>query len=235
MFEAQVYYANALGLHRTGVAYGLVNSAPYLCCTFSCLMTYHVNLVLGRRGTIFLTCFISFITCLAQAFVQSWQTLFIARFMLGFGIGIKSATIPIYSAECAPANIRGALVMMWQVRTYPAYEPLYRCANVCTKVWTAFGIMLGYISGVLLQNTSAGGQPAKVTKEHPHSHVYRIINSCRGTQFPDGTSDAQTLRTLHCVSFHPNVCLHTNHKLNVTESQLASDAGKPVSTSSKNV
>ena len=53
--------------------------------------------------------------------------MFIARFALGFGIGPKSATVPIYAAECSPPGIRGALVMQWQM-------------------WTAFGIMLGYIA-----------------------------------------------------------------------------------------
>lgn len=53
--------------------------------------------------------------------------MFIARFALGFGIGPKSATVPIYAAECTPPPIRGALVMQWQM-------------------WTAFGIMIGYVS-----------------------------------------------------------------------------------------
>ena len=43
--------------------------------------------------------------------------MFIARFALGFGIGPKSATVPIYAAETAPPAIRGALVMCWQVRS----------------------------------------------------------------------------------------------------------------------
>jgi len=51
--------------------------------------------------------------------------MFIARFALGLGIGPKSATVPIYAAECTPPQIRGALVMQWQM-------------------WTAFGIMVGY-------------------------------------------------------------------------------------------
>jgi MFS family permease len=59
----------------------------------------------------------------------------IARFFLGFGIGPKSATVPIYAAECAPPAIRGALVMQWQL-------------------WTAFGIMLGYASDLLFYNVS---------------------------------------------------------------------------------
>lgn len=60
---------------------------------------------------------------------NSWVNLFLARFVLGFGIGPKSSTVPVYAAECAPAPIRGALVMQWQM-------------------WTAFGIMLGNIMGV---------------------------------------------------------------------------------------
>ena len=51
--------------------------------------------------------------------------MFIARFFLGFGIGPKSATTPIFAAECSPPKLRGALVMQWQM-------------------WTAFGIMVGY-------------------------------------------------------------------------------------------
>jgi sugar porter (SP) family MFS transporter len=57
---------------------------------------------------------------------NSWVNLFIARFVLGLGIGSKSTTVPVYTAESSPARIRGSLVMMWQM-------------------WTAFGIMLGYI------------------------------------------------------------------------------------------
>jgi sugar porter (SP) family MFS transporter len=51
--------------------------------------------------------------------------MFIASFALGFGIGPKSATVPVYAAETTPPGIRGALVMQWQM-------------------WTAFGIMVGY-------------------------------------------------------------------------------------------
>lgn len=34
---------------------------------------------------------------------------------MGIGIGAKNATVPIYSAEMAPARVRGALVMFWQL------------------------------------------------------------------------------------------------------------------------
>ena len=83
-----------------------------------------MNQYFGRKKTIFITCAISFITCIWSALTNSWWHLFISRFFLGIGIGPKSATVPVYAAECSPAPIRGALVMMWQM-------------------WTAFGICAG--------------------------------------------------------------------------------------------
>lgn len=107
---------------------GLVNGAPYLCsAVIACWMSDFVNRKIGRKGTIFWTCFISAITCFWQGFVNNWYHLFIARFMLGFGIGIKSATVPAYAAECTPKHIRGSLVMLWQF-------------------FTAVGIMFGYVA-----------------------------------------------------------------------------------------
>jgi MFS family permease len=56
-----------------------------------------------------------------------------ARLILGLGIGCKSATVPVYTAECAPAKLRGALTMQWQM-------------------WTAFGIMVGFASDLAFYN-----------------------------------------------------------------------------------
>ncbi|KAI4282916.1 MAG: hypothetical protein L6R38_002581 [Xanthoria sp. 2 TBL-2021] len=145
---AQLYYVYAFGIgedsgdapdDRDAGLRGLVNSAPYLCCAvLGCWLTGPMNRLLGRRGTILVTCLISSLTCLWQAFTSSWWHLFIARLVLGLGIGPKSATIPIYAAECTPANIRGALVMLWQM-------------------FTAAGIMLGYVAGVAFRSVLDGG------------------------------------------------------------------------------
>ena len=58
-----------------------------------------LNKWLGRRGTIFVSAFFSFATCIWQGVTNSWPHLFVARFFLGIGIGPKSATVPVYSAE----------------------------------------------------------------------------------------------------------------------------------------
>lgn len=48
-------------------------------------------------------------------------------------MGLKEVTVPVYSAEAAPTNIRGGLVMSWQV-------------------WTAFGILLGTCANLVFAN-----------------------------------------------------------------------------------
>ncbi|KAH3664019.1 hypothetical protein OGAPHI_004733 [Ogataea philodendri] len=126
---AQLFYPDYFGLgadtDRNSWLVGLINSAPYLCCScLACWTTDWLNEKFSRRGTIFITCTISAVTCIWSALTNNWYHLFISRFFLGFGIGPKSTTVPVYSSECAPAKIRGSLVMMWQM-------------------WTAFGIMLG--------------------------------------------------------------------------------------------
>ncbi|KAL4960702.1 uncharacterized protein BDV14DRAFT_138355 [Aspergillus stella-maris] len=128
---AQIFYKHQFGIadetnSRHNWIAGLINAAPYLCCALiGCWLTVPFNSWFGRRGTIFITCIFSATTCLWQGFTNTWWHLFIARFALGFGIGPKSATVPVYAAETAPPAIRGALVMQWQM-------------------WTAFGIMFGY-------------------------------------------------------------------------------------------
>jgi MFS family permease len=51
--------------------------------------------------------------------------LLVARFMLGFAVGAKSSTTPVYAAESAPKTIRGALTMMWQMWTAFGKTPMY--------------------------------------------------------------------------------------------------------------
>jgi len=51
-------------------------------------------------------------------------------------MGLKGATVPIFAAENAPAQIRGALVMSWQM-------------------WTAFGIFLGFCANLAVFKVGA--------------------------------------------------------------------------------
>lgn len=91
---------------------GLTAGSPYLCCAvFGCWLTSPVNKVLGRPYAMFLSSFISLVGCIWSACTNSWQHLLGARFFLGIGVGLGSATVPVFAAETAPPLIRGALVM----------------------------------------------------------------------------------------------------------------------------
>lgn len=104
---------------------GLMSVLPRHCFCECCLLTQNensgafivdpLNHYLGRRGEIFVTALCLTATPIGSAFAKSWEGLFAARFVMGVGIGAKNATVPIYSAEMAPARVRGALVMFWQL------------------------------------------------------------------------------------------------------------------------
>ncbi|KAI1325861.1 sugar transporter-domain-containing protein [Xylariaceae sp. FL0255] len=136
---AQIFYKKEFGIaddnsQRDSWLVGLVNAAPYICCAFvGCWLTEPMNKRFGRRGTVFVACLISAAACFWQAFTNTWYHMFIARFFLGLGIGPKSATTPIFAAECSPPKLRGALVMQWQM-------------------WTAFGILVGYVADLAFYN-----------------------------------------------------------------------------------
>ncbi|SCW00105.1 LAFE_0B09560g1_1 [Lachancea fermentati] len=145
---ANLFYPKVLGLatdaaDRNDLLQGLVNGAPYLCCALvSCWMTDWLNNLLGRKKVIFLTCSISAIFCLLQGFgpagTRGWHYLFAMRFLLGFGIGPKSATVSVYLAECSTKQLRGIVCMNWQT-------------------FTAFGIMWGYVFSLIFYKVGDSG------------------------------------------------------------------------------
>ncbi|KIM20111.1 hypothetical protein M408DRAFT_309162 [Serendipita vermifera MAFF 305830] len=111
---------------------GIVASAPYLCCAIlGCWLTDPLNRRFGRRGTIFITAFISAIACFWSGLTNTWYHLFIARFCLGLGIGPKTPTVPVKTPKKPPQKIRGPLASKG-------------------KTWTAFGIFVGFAADLAL-------------------------------------------------------------------------------------
>lgn len=113
---------------------GLINAIIFLTAgLIGAFIVDPLNHYLGRRGEIFVTALCLTATPIGSGFAKSWQGLFAARFIMGIGIGAKNATVPIYSAEMAPARIRGALVMFWQL-------------------WVVIGIFLGFCANVIVKD-----------------------------------------------------------------------------------
>lgn len=114
---------------------GLINAGPYIASAFfGCWCSDPLNQFLGRRGCIFVSAVFCALSPIGSAVSQTWEQLFVTRLLLGIGMGCKGATVPIFAAENAPASIRGALVMTWQL-------------------WTAFGIFLGTVANLAVKDT----------------------------------------------------------------------------------
>ncbi|KAB8346319.1 hypothetical protein FH972_023363 [Carpinus fangiana] len=99
---------------------------------FSCWLTCPLNKHLGRRGTVFICCVVSAFAAVGQGIVNSWEAMFGVRMLLGLAVGPVSGTVPMFTGEVAPARIRGACVMFWQI-------------------FTAFGIMMGFVVSLMFQ------------------------------------------------------------------------------------
>jgi sugar porter (SP) family MFS transporter len=116
---------------------GFINSCPYIAITvFAAWISDPLNNWLGRRGVIFLAAWFSLFAPIGSACSQHWGQLVACRLLLGIGMGLKEVTVPVFSAEVSPTNIRGGLVMSWQV-------------------WTAFGILLGTVANLVFVHTGS--------------------------------------------------------------------------------
>jgi sugar porter (SP) family MFS transporter len=138
---ANLSFPDALGLggsdNKATFLVGLINSAPYIGSAFiGCWCADPLNYYFGRRGAIFIAANFCMWPVIGSAFSQTWPQLFVCRFLMGIGMGVKASSVPIYAAENAPAAIRGALVMTWQM-------------------WTAFGIFLGTCANLAVGKTGA--------------------------------------------------------------------------------
>jgi sugar porter (SP) family MFS transporter len=91
----------------------------------------------GARETLRVLAIFYVLSALGCAFAWSWDTLLLARFLGGLGIGGSSVLGPVYIAELAPARIRGRLVGMFQI-------------NI------VIGILLAYLSNFVIARQGLG-------------------------------------------------------------------------------
>ncbi|KAJ8641427.1 hypothetical protein MRB53_018121 [Persea americana] len=64
---------------------------------------------IGRKGSLMIASIPNIIGWLAISFAKDSSFLYMGRLLEGFGVGVISYTVPVYIAEIAPQNMRGAL------------------------------------------------------------------------------------------------------------------------------
>ncbi|KAL8026702.1 hypothetical protein ABFX02_14G046100 [Erythranthe guttata] len=85
----------------------------------------------GRKGSLMIAAIPNIIGWLVISFAQDYSFLYMGRLLEGFGVGIISYVVPVYIAEIAPQNLRGALGSVNQLSV-------------------TIGIMLSYLLGLFV-------------------------------------------------------------------------------------
>lgn len=113
---------------------GVVSAGPFMgAAGFSVWLSDALNNYCGRRGTLAVAAVFLFVTPLASAFIHTWGQLLACRLLLGIGIGFLEVTAPVFSAESAPQEIRGAMTINFQL-------------------FTTLGILLGSSANLIFEN-----------------------------------------------------------------------------------
>ncbi|MDQ6919982.1 MAG: sugar porter family MFS transporter [Candidatus Dormibacteraeota bacterium] len=73
--------------------------------------------LIGRKRTMLLLAISYAVFALLSGVAVSVQMLVVARFLLGLTVGISVVVVPVFVAESSPAQIRGALMVLYQVAT----------------------------------------------------------------------------------------------------------------------
>jgi len=69
----------------------------------------------GRRGAICVAGIFSLISVVGSALVHKWEHLLGFRILLGAGMAGKASIVPILLSETSPKEIRGFLLVFWQL------------------------------------------------------------------------------------------------------------------------
>ncbi|YCH08726.1 sugar porter family MFS transporter [Arthrobacter sp. alpha11c] len=114
-------------------------------------------------------------------------TLLIARLLLGLTIGVSVVVVPVFVAESAPAKVRGALLVAYQVAT-------------------VFGIIVGYLAAYALAGTGSwrwmlglAAIPAVIVL----AIVIKLPDTARWYMMRGRSADAR--RTLSAIEPHADV------------------------------
>ncbi|KAI9660944.1 MAG: hypothetical protein M1821_009271 [Bathelium mastoideum] len=98
--------------------FGFLVGAPFLFgAPIGLLITDRLTEVwqFGRRGAICASGIFSFVSVIGSASINTWRQFLAFRILLGAGMAGKASIVPILLSETSPKNVRGILVMCWQL------------------------------------------------------------------------------------------------------------------------
>jgi MFS family permease len=84
---------------------------------FGALFAGRITNTIGRKRTMVLVASGYAVFAALQGLAPNEWFLIVARFLLGFIIGVSIVTAPAYIAESSPRNVRGSMIVTFQIAT----------------------------------------------------------------------------------------------------------------------
>ncbi|KEF61143.1 uncharacterized protein A1O9_02708 [Exophiala aquamarina CBS 119918] len=99
----------------TGIEQGLLTSILELGAWVGVLINGWLADAVGRRLSVVVACVVFTVGVIVQACTVNKDYILAGRFVTGLGVGAFSMLVPLYNAELAPPEVRGALVALQQL------------------------------------------------------------------------------------------------------------------------
>lgn len=100
---------------ETGIQQGLLTSILELGAWVGTLINGWLADAVGRRVCAVIACVVFIVGVIVQACTENKDYVLGGRFVTGLGVGSLSMIVPLYNAELAPPEVRGALVAVQQL------------------------------------------------------------------------------------------------------------------------
>ncbi|WP_431801560.1 sugar porter family MFS transporter [Halobacillus andaensis] len=121
----QLYLVEGQGL--SSLVHGLTVSSALFGCIIGAILSGMIANKIGRRNTLIIAAVLFFLSALGSAYpelifftagepsVALLVTFNIYRILGGIGVGIASAIAPVYISEMSPQNVRGKMVVLYNM------------------------------------------------------------------------------------------------------------------------
>ncbi|XP_058728332.1 sugar transport protein 10-like [Vicia villosa] len=167
----------------------LFTSSLYLAALIASFFAATTTRAWGRKASMFIGGFFFLVGALLNGLAVNIEMLIIGRLFLGLGVGFCNQSVPVYLSEMAPANIRGALNIGFQMMITIGILAANLINYGTSKMKNGWRVSLGLgavpaiilcIGALCLDET-----PNSLIERGDHEKAKSMLKRIRGTQNVD--------------------------------------------------